>query len=196
MFTGIVKDLARLVKIEFNQDNIHLWVSSSLIKELSVDQSVAHNGVCLTIDQLQDDFYRVTAIKETIEKTTIGNWQVGDNLNIELCLKLGGRVDGHMVQGHVDSIGTCESITEKNGSYDVRFSYPEIYAELVIEKGSICIDGISLTCYNLVENTFTVSIIPYTWHHTNAHTWQVGKNVNLEFDIIGKYLQRRFAIKI
>lgn len=193
MFTGIVKDLGKIEKIEAENGNLHVWVTSNLINEISIDQSVAHNGICLTVDEIKDENYRVTAIQETIQKTNIGHWKSNDRLNLELCLRLGDRLDGHIVQGHVDTTGVCESITEKDGSYEIQFSYPTEFKNLVIEKGSITLDGISLTCYSLIENKLSVSIIPYTWEHTNAHTWQKGSLVNIEFDVLGKYLQRNIS---
>lgn len=193
MFTGIVKDLGKIENVEIDAGNLHIWLTSHLLDEISIDQSIAHNGICLTVDTKKDNQYRVTAIQETIQKTTIGQWKPNDLVNLELCLRLGDRLDGHMVQGHVDTTGICESITEKNGSYDVCFSYPMEFMPLVIEKGSIAIDGISLTCHSLTENRLMVSIIPYTWEHTNAHTWLIGNKVNIEFDLIGKYLQPRFC---
>ena len=193
MFTGIVKDLGKIESIEAELGNLHIWIKSNLIQEINIDQSVAHNGICLTVDEMNDKLYRVTAIGETIQKTNIGQWNVDDTVNLELCLRLGDRLDGHIVQGHADTTAICESMTEKNGSYEVEFSYPIEYKNLVIEKGSITLDGISLTCYSLTENKFSVSIIPYTWEHTNAHTWIIGTKVNIEFDILGKYLQRNLA---
>ena len=193
MFTGIVKDLGKIESIEAELGNLHIWIKSNLIQEINIDQSVAHNGICLTVDEMNDKLYRVTAIGETIQKTSIGQWNADDTVNLELCLRLGDRLDGHIVQGHVDTTAICESMTEKNGSYEVEFSYPIEYKNLVIEKGSITLDGISLTCYSLTENKFSVSIIPYTWEHTNAHTWIIGTKVNIEFDILGKYLQRNLT---
>ncbi len=193
MFTGIVKDLGKIERIEAEDGNLHIWVTSDLIQEISIDQSVAHNGICLTVDEIKEHLYRVTAIEETIQKTNIGQWKPNDRVNIELCLRLGDRLDGHIVQGHVDTTGICESIIEKNGSFEVLISYPKNFQNLVIEKGSITLDGISLTCHSLIENKLSVSIIPYTWEHTNACTWQIGSLVNIEFDILGKYLQRNIA---
>ena len=193
MFTGIVKDLGKIESIEAELGNLHIWIKSNLIQEINIDQSVAHNGICLTVDEMNDKLYRVTAIGETIQKTSIGQWNADDTVNLELCLRLGDRLDGHIVQGHVDTTAICESMTEKNGSYEVEFSYPIEYKNLVIEKGSITLDGISLTCYGLTENKLSVSIIPYTWEHTNAHTWLIGTKVNIEFDILGKYLQRNLT---
>jgi riboflavin synthase len=190
MFTGIVKDLGKIERIESSEKNLHIWVSSSLINEISIDQSVAHNGICLTVDQIQDKLYRVTAIAETIQRTNISQWKINDIINLELCLRLGDRLDGHIVQGHIDTKGRCESILNNEGSYEVIISYPADYKNLVIEKGSITLDGISLTCHSLTDNKLSVSLIPYTWEHTSAKTWKLGSIINIEFDILGKYLQR------
>jgi riboflavin synthase len=193
MFTGIVKDLGKIERVKAEQGNLHIWVASQMIEEISLDQSIAHNGICLTVDEIDDKLYRVTAINETIQKTNISHWETNDKVNLELCLRLGDRLDGHIVQGHIDTTGVCESITENNGSYEIQFSYPSEYKNLVIEKGSITLDGISLTCHSLIENKLNVSIIPYTWEHTNAGNWHKGTKVNIEFDILGKYLQRNIA---
>jgi riboflavin synthase len=194
MFTGIIKNLGHIDSIEIYEGNISLWILTDIIDDIQIDQSIAHNGICLTVDALNRKLYRVTAIAETIQKTSIADWEIDQSINLELCLKLGDRLDGHIVQGHIDTIGYCEEIIEKNGSYNVRFSYAPEFAALIIEKGSIAIDGISLTCHSLSNHDFTVSIIPYTWTHTIAEHWVQGAKVNLEFDLLGKYLQRQWAI--
>lgn len=194
MFTGIIKNLGHIDSIELYDGNISLWISADIIDDIQIDQSIAHNGICLTVDALNRKLYRVTAITETILKTSISEWKIGQSINLELCLKLGDRLDGHIVQGHIDTIGICEEIKEKNGSYNVRFSYASEFATLIIEKGSIAIDGISLTCHSLSHCEFTVSIIPYTWTHTIAQHWVQGTIVNLEFDLLGKYLRRQWRL--
>lgn len=194
MFSGIVETRGKIVEVVYSKTNIEIWLSVDFIDEIKIDQSIAHNGICLTVDTLESNRYRVTAIGETIAKTTISQWKSGDSINIERCVKLGDRMDGHIVQGHIDTLGECIEKMDKNGSWDFRFSYPNNFLALLIEKGSITIDGISLTCYNLVDNTFAVSIIPYTFDHTIAQHWQVGTKVNLEFDLLGKYIQRSLVI--
>lgn len=194
MFSGIVETRGKIVEVVYSKTNIEIWLSVDFIDEIKIDQSIAHNGICLTVDALESNRYRVTAIGETIAKTTISQWKNGDSINIERCVKLGDRMDGHIVQGHIDTLGECIEKMDKNGSWDFRFSYPNNFLALLIEKGSITIDGISLTCYNLVDNTFAVSIIPYTFDHTIAQHWQVGTKVNLEFDLLGKYIQRSLVI--
>lgn len=194
MFTGIVEGMSTIVHIEKTNSNIHIWLTSMFIEELKIDQSIAHNGICLTIDQIEKERYRVTAIKETIEKTTLGTWTLGQKINTERCLALHQRLDGHIVQGHIEALGTCILKENINGSINYTFRYPMEYAKYLIEKGSICIDGISLTCHSLIANTFIVSLIPYTLEHTNASEWIQNSNVNLEFDIIGKYLYRNIEL--
>jgi riboflavin synthase len=175
--------------------NRSFWMESPLSNELKIDQSVAHNGVCLTVDALRPGMHRVTAIDETLQKTHLGTWQNGTKVNLERCLAMGGRLDGHMVQGHVDTTGTCLSVEDKDGSWLFSFSFPEKFAALMIEKGSICLNGISLTAFEVGRNSFSVAIIPYTWEHTNMHTIQPGNQVNLEFDMVGKYIQRSVLLK-
>jgi riboflavin synthase len=194
MFTGIVESLGRIEKMEHVNGNIALWISCSFLDELKIDQSIAHNGICLTVDTISDTQYRVTAIAETIQKTAISNYRVGDVLNLERCLTLSQRIDGHIVQGHIDTTGAIEHVAKLEGSWNYRITVDDEYEELIIEKGSVAMDGISLTCHSLNKTSFEVSIIPYTFEHTNAHTWSVGTKVNIEFDIIGKYLQRRHLI--
>jgi riboflavin synthase len=194
MFTGIIERLVRIQRIESSGTNLHLWMDCDISSELSIDQSVAHNGICLTIDQIKDTSYRVTAIDETIQKTSISQFKLGQLLNFERCLTLSKLIDGHIVQGHVDATAIVQSVENKNGSWNYVIQYPENYMALIIEKGSIAVDGISLTCHSLSDNLFTVSIIPYTFEHTVAQHWVQGTIVNLEFDIVGKYLLRQRKI--
>ena len=188
MFTGIVEGLAQVTEIELDGTNMSLWFSGPFIDELKIDQSIAHNGVCLTIDQLKDDAYRVTAIKETIEKTNLSNLVVGSKVNVERCMKADGRFDGHVVQGHVDGTASLTLITEENGSWLFSFELPKQHDGLIVEKGSICLNGTSLTVFNVKENSFSVAIIPYTYEFTNFHSLIVGEHINVEFDILGKYV--------
>lgn len=190
MFTGIIETLGTLTQKVKENDNLHLTVSSSITNELKIDQSVAHNGICLTVVAINNDEYTVTAIKETIDKTNIGDWQVGDQLNIERAMKLGDRLDGHIVQGHVDQTATCTAIEEANGSWYFTFEYDPSLENITIEKGSITINGTSLTVVNSKLNSFSVAIIPYTYENTNFHNFKVGTKVNLEFDVVGKYVKR------
>ncbi|HLO73982.1 MAG TPA: riboflavin synthase [Flavobacterium sp.] len=190
MFTGIIETLGIVKEIQKEQENLHLTVTSDITHELKIDQSVAHNGICLTVVKIHQDEYTVTAIKETIDKTSIGTWKVGDVLNIERAMKLGDRLDGHIVQGHVDQIGVCTNIKEVNGSWVFTFEYNRALNNITIEKGSITINGTSLTVVNSQINSFSVAIIPYTFEHTNFHTFKIGSLVNLEFDVIGKYVAR------
>jgi riboflavin synthase len=190
MFTGIIETLGTLTKKVKENDNLHLTVSSSITNELKIDQSVAHNGICLTVVAINNNEYTVTAIKETIDKTNLGNWEVGDSLNIERAMKLGDRLDGHIVQGHVDQTGICTESIEKNGSWEYTISYDPSVGNITVEKGSICVNGISLTVVNSRKDSFSVAIIPYTYENTNMQSLRVGDTVNLEFDIIGKYVAR------
>ena len=190
MFTGIIETLGIIHEVEKEHDNVHITVKSELTSELKIDQSVAHNGVCLTVVKIENDLYTVTAIKETIDKTNVGLWKAGDVVNLERAMKLGDRLDGHIVQGHVDQIGTCTSIVETNGSWLYTFSYDSNTHNITIEKGSITVNGVSLTVVNSKDDSFSVAIIPYTHEHTNFHTFKVGSVINLEFDVIGKYVVR------
>lgn len=190
MFTGIIEALGRIEDIYQAGSNQVLWISSPISTELKIDQSVAHSGVCLTVEEVKDNRYRVTAIAETLEKTNLANWQVGDLVNLERCLSFQGRLDGHIVQGHVDATGECIGKEDRNGSWEFRFRFPTAFSTLVIEKGSISLNGISLTIFDVGENEFSVAIIPYTFEHTNLKNLSSGSRVNLEFDMIGKYVQR------
>lgn len=190
MFTGIIETLGRVERVSEGGTNRSFWIQSAITQELKVDQSVAHNGVCLTVEAIEGDQYQVTAVQETLQKTTLSNWQSGTLVNLERSLLPSSRLDGHFVQGHVDTTGVCISITDKMGSWELVFSFPAQYATLVIEKGSICINGISLTAFNVTDATLSAAIIPYTWEHTNLQYLQVGDGVNLEFDMVGKYILR------
>ncbi|WPR71867.1 riboflavin synthase [Flavobacterium sp. NG2] len=195
MFTGIIETLGTIQEIKKEKDNIHITVDSSITNELKIDQSVAHNGICLTVVEIKGNTYTVTAIDETIQKTNLGYWQTGDQVNLERAMKLGDRLDGHIVQGHVDQIGTCISIKESNGSWIYTFQYDEALNNITIEKGSITVNGVSLTVVNSKKNEFSVAIIPYTHEHTNFHGFKVGTKINLEFDVIGKYVSRLYSNK-
>ena len=195
MFTGIIETLGIVKEIQKDGDNLHLTITSEITKELKIDQSVAHNGVCLTVVAIDNNDYIVTAIKETIDKTTLGEWQVGDLVNLERAMKLGDRLDGHIVQGHVDQTGVCKSVTEANGSWYFSFEYDSKLNNITIEKGSITVNGVSLTVVNSQPNGFSVAIIPYTFEHTNFKTFKVGSKINLEFDVVGKYVARLHALR-
>ena len=191
MFTGIIENLAKVAKVEKSQSNLELYIESTLAGELKVDQSVAHNGVCLTVVEIFGDrTYRVTAIEETIEKTNLGDLTQGDSINLERCMTLGARLDGHIVQGHVDQIGICENIEEKDGSWIYTFSYDTSMENVTVEKGSITVNGTSLTVVNSSKGVFSVAFIPYTYENTVFNTLSKGDRVNLEFDVIGKYVAR------
>jgi riboflavin synthase len=195
MFTGIIETLGIVQEVKKEQDNIHITIDSSLANELKIDQSVAHNGICLTVVAIEGNHYTVTAIGETIKKTNISNWELGDRVNLERAMKLGDRLDGHIVQGHVDQIGTCVSVQETNGSWFYTFEYDSSLQNITIEKGSITVNGVSLTVVDSGKNNFSVAIIPYTYEHTNFNSFVVGTKVNLEFDVIGKYVSRLYANK-
>ena len=190
MFTGIIETLGEVTKIEIEGTNVHYTVESQIGHELKIDQSVAHNGVCLTVVKIQGDQHTVTAIDETLKKTSLGEWKEGSKVNIERCMVANGRFDGHVVQGHVDQIGTVENIQEEDGSWLYDFSFDPGQGNVTVEKGSITINGTSLTCFNSQNGRFRVAIIPYTYEHTSFHQLKVGDTVNLEFDIIGKYVKR------
>ena len=190
MFTGIIEAFGTITQLEKEGENIHIRLKSNLTSELKIDQSVAHNGVCLTVVKIDDKNYTVTAIKETIEKTNLSTWQVGDKINLERAMQLGARLDGHIVQGHVDQVGTCTNVREEGGSWVFDFEYDPSTKNLTIEKGSITVNGTSLTVINSGVSTFSVAIIPYTYEHTNFHSFQKGTLVNLEFDVVGKYITK------
>ena len=195
MFTGIIETLGEIKAIEKEGGNVHLTITSAITNELKIDQSVAHNGVCLTVTSIINNEYSVTAIQETIEKTNLSDWKIGAAVNLERAMKLGDRLDGHIVQGHVDQIGICKAIKEANGSWYYTFEYDPNLNNLTIEKGSITVNGVSLTVVNSMKNEFSVAIIPYTYEHTNFHNFEVGTKVNLEFDVIGKYVSKLYSNK-
>lgn len=195
MFTGIVESSGIVKEVISNGSNRTFWIESPISHELKVDQSISHSGVCLTVEELNGKSHRVTAIKETQEKTNLGEWSEGTIVNLERSLQLGDRLDGHIVQGHVDAVAICISVIEKNGSWEYTFEFPKKFASLIIEKGSIAINGISLTAFNVKGKSFTVAIIPYTFEHTNINKVTKGSIVNIEFDMIGKYLLRKLSLK-
>lgn len=190
MFTGIVESVAEVIKVDVEGTNKTFSFRSTLTNQLKIDQSVNHNGVCLTVVALDEDIYKVTAIEETLLKTNLGSLNAGDKVNLELCMPANGRFDGHIVQGHVDQTGICTSIEERDGSWLFDFQYDASLGNLTVEKGSICINGVSLTVFNSQDDSFRVAIIPYTYEFTNFHSLKVGDKVNLEFDILGKYIKR------
>ena len=189
MFTGIIETIAVISKLEMGKGNLHITLKSNLTNEFKIDQSVSHNGICLTVVDVNNKEYVVTAIEETISKSSIGSWKVGDQINLERAMKMGDRLDGHMIQGHVDQVGKCIDIVEKDGSWFFTIQYSESN-NITVEKGSIAINGISLTVVGSNNNSFSVAIIPYTYSNTNFKTLKVGDTVNLEFDILGKYLEK------
>jgi len=195
MFTGIIETLGVVKDIKKEEENLHITVSSTITNELKIDQSVSHNGVCLTVVGISEDEYTVTAIKESIDKTNIGDWKIGDTINLERAMKLGDRLDGHIVQGHVDQTGICKIIEENSGSWYYTFEYDANLNNITIEKGSITVNGVSLTVVNSKKNEFSVAIIPYTHEHTNFKDFKTGTKINLEFDVIGKYVSRLHALR-
>jgi len=190
MFTGIIETLGKVTHLVTEKDNLHITIESEITHELKIDQSVAHNGVCLTVVAIDNNQYTVTAIKETLDKTNIGNLIVDSTVNLERAMQLGERLDGHIVQGHVDQTATCIDVKETEGSWLFTFEYDPKLNNVTIEKGSITVNGVSLTVVNSQKNSFSVAIIPYTFEHTNFKTFKVGTEVNLEFDVIGKYVKR------
>ena len=195
MFTGIIETLGTIKELQKTDDNLHITIESSITSALKIDQSVSHNGVCLTVVAINNNEYTVTAIRETIEKTNLGECNVGDIVNLERAMQLGDRLDGHIVQGHVDQTGICKNIESANGSWYFAFEYDEKLQNITIEKGSITVNGVSLTVVNSKRNEFSVAIIPYTFEHTNFKDFTIGAKINLEFDVIGKYVSRLYALK-
>jgi riboflavin synthase len=195
MFTGIIENLGQIVRINPKGSNVSFWVKSAMSNQLKVDQSVSHNGVCLTVEQIMDDSHKVTAIEETLLKTNLSKLVVGDSINLERCLQMNGRIDGHIVQGHVDDVATCTNAVEKDGSWEYTFKFNEKFAALLIEKGSVCVNGISLTAFNVTTTSFMVAIIPYTYINTSIKNIDVDGLVNVEFDVLGKYILRMNELK-
>ena len=195
MFTGIIENTGVIKEIQSNGSNKTFWITSPLSAELKIDQSLSHNGVCLTIEEIKNGMHRVTAIEETLVKTNSGGWQLGSIVNLERCMQLNGRLDGHIVQGHADTTAECIAVIEKDGSWEYSFTFPEKFSALIIEKGSITLNGISLTLFNVGINSFSVAVIPYTYKHTNINGLKKGDKVNAEFDMLGKYVQRMLQQK-
>ncbi|WP_044401094.1 riboflavin synthase [Lacinutrix sp. Hel_I_90] len=194
MFTGIIETIGTVTQLQKEATNLHISLKSTITSELKIDQSVAHNGVCLTVVNISGDEYTVTAIQETLQKTTIGKLTIGEHVNLERAMKLGDRLDGHLVQGHVDQTATCTKAQETKGSWAYTFKYDSSLNNITIEKGSITVNGVSLTVVDSKTDEFSVAIIPYTFENTNFNTFQVGTEVNLEFDVIGKYVSRLNAL--
>jgi riboflavin synthase len=190
MFTGIIETTGKITEVVATGGNKYFWVESPIAQELKIDQSLSHNGVCLTVEAIKQSMHKITAIEETLKKSTLDTWKAGDEINLERCMLLNGRLDGHIVQGHVDTTALCTERKALNGSWEFTFEYPEKFAPLLIEKGSVTVNGTSLTCFNLKKNTFAVAIIPYTFEHTSIRHVNVGSLVNIEFDILGKYIDR------
>ena len=189
MFTGIIEDIATVVNLKKDKENLNITCSSNITDELKIDQSLSHNGICLTVVAIENNYYTVTAVKETLQKTNLSNLKLNDKINLERSLKLSDRLDGHIVQGHVDHTASCKNIVEQEGSYLVIFEFKK-NQNIIVNKGSICVNGVSLTVVEASDNTFSVAIIPYTWKHTNFKYFKKGTIVNIEHDVIGKYLQK------
>lgn len=194
MFTGIIEATGQISEVTTQGTNKTFWIQSPLSHELKIDQSISHDGVCLTVEEVRDGAHRVTAIEETLEKTNLASWAAGRSVNLERCMIMNGRLDGHIVQGHVDATAVCVDRQDLDGSWEFRFAIPEQFSALIIEKGSISMNGTSLTIFNITRTEFTVAIIPYTYHHTSISQVQPGSVVNIEFDMIGKYIQRRASL--
>lgn len=194
MFTGIIEATGLVKEVISNGSNKTFWIESPLSAELKTDQSVSHNGACLTVEEVKDGLHRVTAVDETLQKTNLGDWTTGTMVNLERCLAMNSRLDGHFVQGHADCTGICTEVVEKDGSWEFSFSFPVKFAALLVEKGSVTINGISLTVFDVKKKRFRVAIIPYTFEHTNIQSIKAGDRVNLEFDLIGKYIVRHFKL--
>ena len=195
MFTGIIETTGEIAEISHSGSNIQFWISSSLSGMLKIDQSLSHDGACLTVEAIKDGMHQVTAIHETVSKTTLGSWKSGDRVNLERCLPMNGRLDGHLIQGHVDTTAVCIERKEAKGSWEFEFAFPKRFGHLIIDMGSISLKGISLTFFDLQKKHFKVAIIPYTFEHTNIPFLQPGKKVNLEFDMLGKYVDRILSLK-
>ncbi len=196
MFTGIIETVGTVISCTTNGSNLELWVESDITGDLKIDQSVSHNGICLTVVEITGNQYKVTAVAETIAKTNISTWSTDSNVNLERSLRIGDRLDGHFVQGHVDCVANCTGKKELDGSWLFTFEFPFEHHKLIIEKGSVCINGVSLTAFNVENNCFTVTIIPYTFNHTNFNSISEGTMVNIEFDVLGKYILRSIEAKV
>ena len=196
MFTGIIQSLGKVISLESGGTNKTFWIESEISPELKIDESISHNGVCLTIEEIRNTAHRVTAIEETLHKTNLSTILPGDFINLERSMLMNGRIDGHIVQGHVDCVADCTRKKEKNGSWEYTFEFDKKFAALIIEKGSICVNGVSLTVFKVRKKKFTVAIIPYTFKHTNFFTIQKKSKVNIEFDIFGKYIQRKYLLAL
>ena len=195
MFTGIIETTGVIKNIISTGTNKTFLIESPLYQELKIDQSVAHNGVCLTVEEINNGLHQITAIEETLLKTNVSDWKINDVVNLERCMRMNGRLDGHIVQGHVDTVATCKQVIIKEGSWEFNFVFDNQFSALVIEKGSICLNGISLTIFNVGKDCFTVAIIPYTYEHTNMQHLKIGDKINIEFDMIGKYVTRFMQLK-
>ena len=196
MFTGIIECTGKIKEIIHAGTNTSFWVESPLATDLKIDQSLSHNGVCLTVEEIKNGMHRVTAIAETLLKTSLGTWAEDTVVNLERCMQLNGRLDGHIVQGHVDCTAVCTGVKEMGGSWEYIFSFPEKFAALVIEKGSVCVNGISLTAFNVSNNSFTVAIVPYTYNNTNIKNTGLNSWVNIEWDMLGKYILRQAELSL
>jgi len=196
MFTGIIEAEGVVQNVSDDRTNKIFWIKSTISSQLRIDESLSHNGVCLTIEDVNDNAHRVTAIQETLDNTNLQNWKEGDIINLERSMQMNGRIDGHIVQGHVDGTGSCISTKDLGGSFEYMFSFDEDKGALIIEKGSICVNGVSLTAFNVTKNAFTVAIIPYTFEHTNFKNTKEGDLVNLEFDMLGKYVVRMIQLNV
>jgi len=194
MFTGIVESLGTIKEIAIHGTNKTFWIESPLSSSFKIDQSISHDGVCLTVEDVRQNLHRVTAVEETLEKTNLNQWGIGTYINIERSLLPTNRLDGHFVQGHVDTTGICQKIKDRRGSHEFEFDFPKKFAELIIEKGSICINGISLTAFDVKKHSFKVAVIPYTFEHTNLQFLRENDGVNIEFDMIGKYILRQIQV--
>jgi riboflavin synthase len=194
MFTGIIESLGVVKEITSSGTNKTFWLESPLSGSFKIDQSIAHNGVCLTVEDIRDNLHRVTAVDETLQKTELIQWTIGTKINLERSLLPGSRLDGHFVQGHVDTTAKCTAVRDKRGSFEFEFDFPKKFAALMIEKGSICVNGISLTAFDVKKRSFKVAIIPFTFEHTNLQYLKEGESVNLEFDMIGKYILRKLSL--
>ena len=195
MFTGIIEAIGEIKEISIEKFNRVFYIKSNISSQLKIDESVSHNGICLTVEDIEKDIYRVTSIQETLEKTNAGLWNPGGIVNLERSMKMNGRLDGHIVQGHVDGTAVCIERKDKEGSVEFSFQFNETFAPLIIEKGSVCINGVSLTAFNVSGNSFTVAIIPYTFSHTNFKNLMADDIVNIEYDILGKYVTRFMSLK-